>query len=181
MPADAPAAMPAQSPVFPAPAVAEASPVPAPGFAAATGKHRTRGQRDAMQSMAALAPAGLSTPTELHAQVEGASFQQGAASWYGPGFHNRLTANGERFNMHALTAAHKTLPFGTIVRVVSPQTGKSVVVRINDRGPYAKGRIIDLSSGAADRLGLKGHGVTRVMLYKVKAGGKSEKIALNDQ
>lgn len=70
------------------------------------------------------------------------------ASWYGPGFHGRLTANGERYNMHALTAAHKTLPFGTEVKVTNVKNGKSVVVRINDRGPFAKGRTIDLSKAA---------------------------------
>src|SRR6185369_7315123 len=80
--------------------------------------------------------------------------QTGAASWYGPGFHGKRTANGERFNTHALTAAHKTLPFGTKVRVTNEQTGKSVVVRINDRGPYAHGRVIDLSKAAAEAVGL---------------------------
>ena len=70
------------------------------------------------------------------------------ASWYGPGFHGRLTANGERYNMYALTAAHKTLPFGTEVKVTNMKNGKAVVVRINDRGPYTKGRIIDLSKAA---------------------------------
>lgn len=70
------------------------------------------------------------------------------ASWYGPGFHGRLTANGERYNMHALTAAHKTLPFGTEVKVTNVKNGKSVVVRINDRGPFTKGRTIDLSKAA---------------------------------
>ena len=67
---------------------------------------------------------------------------RGEASYYGPGFHGKTTANGERFNMHALTAAHKTLPFNTRVRVVNLDNGKSVIVRINDRGPYKKGRII---------------------------------------
>src|SRR5215204_5717662 len=75
--------------------------------------------------------------------------QRGAASWYGPGFHGRKTASGERFNTHAMTAAHKSLPFGTRVRVVNEKTGRSVVVRINDRGPYAHGRIIDLAQAPA--------------------------------
>src|ERR671938_1384822 len=73
----------------------------------------------------------------------------GLASWYGPGFQGRRTANGERFNKHALTAAHKTLPLGTRVRVVNRQNGRSVVVRINDRGPYVRGRVIDLLRAAA--------------------------------
>jgi rare lipoprotein A len=84
--------------------------------------------------------------------------QTGAASWYGPGFHGKRTANGERFNTNALTAAHKTLPFGTQVRVKNERTGKSVVVRINDRGPYAHGRVIDLSKAAAAAVGISGVG-----------------------
>src|SRR5829696_6975916 len=70
--------------------------------------------------------------------------QKGVASWYGPGFHGKKTANGERFNTNDLTAAHKILPFGTQLRVTNERTGKSVV-RITDRGPYAHGRVIDLS------------------------------------
>src|SRR4051794_16955062 len=84
--------------------------------------------------------------------------QHGAASWYGPGFHGKRTANGEKFNTHELTAAHKTLPFGTEVRVTNERTGRSVVVRINDRGPYAHGRVIDLSKAAAEAVGIAGVG-----------------------
>jgi rare lipoprotein A len=84
--------------------------------------------------------------------------QTGAASWYGPGFHGKRTANGETFNTNALTAAHKTLPFGTQVQVTNERTGKSVVVRINDRGPYAHGRVIDLSKAAAAAVGISGVG-----------------------
>ena len=84
--------------------------------------------------------------------------QSGAASWYGPGFHGKRTANGETFNTRALTAAHKTLPFGTQLRVTNERTGMSVVVRINDRGPYAHGRIIDLSKAAAQAVGISGVG-----------------------
>src|SRR5215207_8008990 len=84
--------------------------------------------------------------------------QTGAASWYGPGFHGKKTANGERFNTNALTAAHKTLPFGTKLQVTNERTGKSVVVRINDRGPYAHGRVIDLSKAAAQAVGIEGVG-----------------------
>ncbi len=76
------------------------------------------------------------------------------ASWYGKKFHGRPTASGERFNMYALTAAHKTLPFGTLLRVTNPSNGKSVVVKINDRGPFVEGRDLDLSYGAAKRLGM---------------------------
>jgi rare lipoprotein A len=84
--------------------------------------------------------------------------QKGAASWYGPGFHGRKTASGERFNTHAMTAAHKTLAFGTRVRVTNEKTGRAVVVRINDRGPYAHGRIIDLSQASARAIGIGGVG-----------------------
>ncbi len=82
----------------------------------------------------------------------------GAASWYGSRFQGRRTASGERFDMNALTAAHKSLPFGTRVRVTNPANGRSVVVRINDRGPYHGGRIIDLSRKAARSVGINGVG-----------------------
>jgi rare lipoprotein A len=88
----------------------------------------------------------------------------GAASWYGGKFHGRLTANGERYDMNKLTAAHKTLPFGTKVRVTNRANGKSVVVRINDRGPYVGGRAIDLSRGAATAVGMLHSGVAKVKL-----------------
>lgn len=83
----------------------------------------------------------------------------GTASWYGPGFHGRQTANGERFNENALTAAHKTLPFNTYLKVTNRMNGRSVVVRINDRGPYIGNRSIDLSKAAAQCLGSVGKGV----------------------
>lgn len=88
----------------------------------------------------------------------------GTASWYGPGFNGRRTANGERYNMHALTAAHKTLPFGTKVKVTNRRTGKSVIVRINDRGPYVRSRVIDLSRTAARDIGLIATGTAPVTL-----------------
>ncbi|GIW35569.1 septal ring lytic transglycosylase RlpA family protein [Meiothermus sp.] len=90
------------------------------------------------------------------------SIQQGWASWYGPRFHGRRTANGERFNKFHLTAAHRTLPFNTRVRVTNLQNGRSIVVRINDRGPYIRGRIIDLSYAAARQLGMHLRGVIQV-------------------
>lgn len=91
---------------------------------------------------------------------------RGMASWYGPRFHGRRTASGERYDMHALTAAHRTLPFGAKVRVRSVHTGREVVVRINDRGPYKHQRIIDLSRGAMVALGVMGRGVTEVELLR---------------
>ena len=88
--------------------------------------------------------------------AEAGPLQRGKASWYGPGFHGRLTANGERFNTNAYPAAHKTLPFGTKVKVTNKKTGKSVVVRINDRGPFVHGRVIDLSKASARAIGISG-------------------------
>jgi len=90
--------------------------------------------------------------------------ETGLASWYGPGFHKRRTASGERFDRHAFTAAHRTLPFGTRVRVRSLATGQEVVVRINDRGPHKPTRIIDLSEAAITALGVRHRGVTAVEL-----------------
>ncbi len=95
----------------------------------------------------------------------------GIASWYGPGFHGRTTANGELYNMYAFTAAHKTLPFGTVVKVVDLRTGRSVVVRINDRGPFVPGRIIDLSYAAALELGIVERGTAEVGLIILRMPG----------
>ncbi len=86
----------------------------------------------------------------------------GVASWYGGRYHGRQTASGERFDMHALTAAHPSLPFGTRVRVTNLSNQRSVVLRINDRGPFVKKRIIDVSRRAAEELGFIREGVTRV-------------------
>ncbi|OXJ22582.1 hypothetical protein CFB82_40010 [Burkholderia sp. HI2714] len=93
--------------------------------------------------------------------------QIGTASWYGKPFHGRRTASGERFNMYALTAAHRTLSLGTHVRVTHLESGRSVVVRINDRGPYVRDRIVDLSMAAAEQLDLPRTGTARVMIKSV--------------
>lgn len=98
--------------------------------------------------------------------VSGDLIEQGRASWYGRRFHGRRTASGEAFDMHELTAAHRTLPFGSRVRVKSLSNGREVVVRINDRGPFTKGRVIDLSHAAMKALGLRGRGVVRVALLR---------------
>lgn len=95
--------------------------------------------------------------------------EDGLASWYGGKFHGRLTANGETFDTNELTAAHKTLPFGTLVKVTHVADGRSVVVRINDRGPFVEGRIIDLSRAAADAIGLTARGVAPVRVEIVHA------------
>ena len=91
----------------------------------------------------------------------------GMASWYGPGFAKKRTADGERFEPNALTAAHRLLPLNSFARVTNLENGKSVVVRINDRGPYAPGRILDLSSRAARELGMKKDGVARVRIEEM--------------
>lgn len=95
--------------------------------------------------------------------------ERGQASWYGPRFHGRRTASGERYDQHALTAAHKTLPFGTLVRVRSLVTGKEVDVRVTDRGPFVRGRIIDVSRAAAEALGMVGLGVKQVSLHIIES------------
>ena len=92
----------------------------------------------------------------------------GRASWYGSQFHGRKTASGERFNMNAMTAAHRSLPFGTRVRVTNKRNGRSVVVRINDRGPFSGGRILDVSKAAANRLGLIATGTAPVTLQVLR-------------
>jgi rare lipoprotein A len=94
--------------------------------------------------------------------------ERGVASWYGADFHGHLTASGECYNMHAMTAAHKTLPLGTLVRVTCLENKRSVVVRINDRGPFVDGRIIDLSYGAAKQLGLTDEGIAKVQVETVR-------------
>ncbi|MCK9424977.1 MAG: septal ring lytic transglycosylase RlpA family protein [Ignavibacteriaceae bacterium] len=93
------------------------------------------------------------------------------ASWYGPRFHGRTTANGEKFDQEALTAAHKTLRFGTLLRLTNPVTDKSVIVRINDRGPYVRGRNIDVSKEAAYELGMMYKGLAKLKVEQVSLKG----------
>jgi rare lipoprotein A len=99
--------------------------------------------------------------------------ERGVASWYGPGFHGNKTANGERYDMYKLTAAHRTLPLGSVAIVRSMSTGRHVTVRINDRGPFAKGRILDLSLAGAHALGMTGSGTEQVELRVVGYQGRS--------
>jgi len=98
------------------------------------------------------------------------------ASWYGPRFHGKLTANGEQYDQMALTAAHKSLPFGTVLQVTNLKNGKSVIVRINDRGPYVEGRDLDLSKGTALTLGMIDRGVIRVKVSEVKLNSDTNPI-----
>lgn len=99
--------------------------------------------------------------------------ERGVASWYGPGFHGNKTANGERYDMNKLTAAHRTLPLGSVAVVRSLSTGRHVTVRINDRGPFAKGRILDLSLAGAQALGMTGTGTVQVELRVVGYQGRT--------
>lgn len=118
-------------------------------------------------SLALLAAACATAPVK--SPRDWSSFRQkGEASWYGPTFHGKTTANGERYNMLGMTAAHKELPFNTRVKVTNLANGRSTVVRINDRGPFLKGRILDLSYAAARALGAQGPGVISVRIEVVQ-------------
>jgi rare lipoprotein A len=111
------------------------------------------------------APRG-SPPVTKREKLPRTYLGEGLASFYGPGLHGRPTASGERFNQNALTAAHRKERFGACVRVVNMENGKQVEVRVNDRGPFVEGRIIDVSLAAAKKLGMVDKGVARVRLYR---------------
>jgi rare lipoprotein A len=104
--------------------------------------------------------------------------QTGIASWYGRTHQGRITASGERFDMNRMTAAHKTLELGTVVRVTNLETGDQVKVRINDRGPYVSGRVIDLSAKAASDLGIKEDGIARVRIEAFAADQEGARTAV---
>jgi rare lipoprotein A len=99
--------------------------------------------------------------------------ERGVASWYGPGFHAATTSNGERYDMYAMTAAHKTLPLPSYVQVTNLRNGRSVVVRVNDRGPFKSGRVIDLSYTAASKLGMLKDGTTFVEVRAISPGERA--------
>lgn len=130
-------------------------------------------QKNAVEKSAAIAEA-----TSYEYTVRGKTYQtlahandfkqEGTASWYGPGFHGKKTASGEIFDQNELTAAHKRLPLGTKIRVTNLENGKSVVVKINDRGPFHSNRVLDLSQAAAQKIGLLHSGVTNVSIVTVK-------------
>ncbi len=100
--------------------------------------------------------------------------ERGTASWYGPGFHGNRTANGEVYDMHQLTAAHRTLPLGSVIDVRSLTNGRQVTVRINDRGPFARGRILDLSFAGAQAIGMVGRGTDDIELRVIRYQGRPE-------
>ncbi len=122
--------------------------------------------------------AGLVASCSANSRGEDAGLgweQKGLASWYGPGFHGKRTANGEVYDMDAMTAAHKALPFGLIVEVKNLDNGQKIKVRINDRGPFVRGRIIDLSREGARRIGMIGPGTARVRIRVVEVPRGSER------
>ncbi len=120
-------------------------------------------------SVEVTAPAPAFEPAvETPSAPQETALGRGSASYYAAKFHGRRTANGETFNNTAMTAAHRTLPFGSLVRVSNPANGKTVVVRINDRGPFTPGRMLDVSRAAADELGLvaRGHATVELALIE---------------
>ena len=134
-------------------AVRSASSKSRPRVASASSAKRVASSKSKRTSKVAKAPSG-------------SSYQSGVASWYGGKFHGRKTANGETYNQNALTAAHRSLPFGTKVRVTNTRSGDTVVVRINDRGPFVGGRVIDLSRAAASSIGINGLGSVKLAVVR---------------
>ncbi|HTM11054.1 MAG TPA: septal ring lytic transglycosylase RlpA family protein [Verrucomicrobiae bacterium] len=122
------------------------------------------------------AVARIPAPKPESRATEAQPFQVGLASWYGPGFHGKVTASGKAFDQHDHTAAHRTLPLGTRVRVTNLANGQSTEVTIIDRGPFAKNRVIDLSAAAAKDLGMTSKGTTRVRIEVIEDAADAEKI-----
>ncbi|MCB2198191.1 septal ring lytic transglycosylase RlpA family protein [bacterium] len=128
----------------------------------------TRGERPVRRPSTATTPG--KPPTTQQDSFRKGQILYGEASFYGPGFHGNLTANGETYDQNAMTCAHKTLPFGTMLKVTYLDSRKSVIVRVNDRGPYKKGRIIDLSVEAARRIGMTEAGTGTVSAEIISLG-----------
>lgn len=149
-----------------------AVPAPKPGPAPASSAARAPGTRaPAPQAGPEALPAPETPPADDRVRPERAErleeIERGHASWYGLRFHGRRTASGDRYDMNALTAAHRTLPFGTMVRVRSLLNGREIDVRITDRGPHVAGRIIDLSYAAAQALDMPALGLKEVVLFRL--------------
>ena len=140
-------------------------PAPAPARAVSTSTDRLIRSILTLAALALLAGAAYAQsadrvrPGGARAQ---ANLSRGVASYYHASLHGRPTANGERYNHYGLSVAHRSLPFGTLLRVEAPHSGRRVLVRVNDRGPFIQGRQLDLSGGAADVLGMRHRGVARV-------------------
>lgn len=114
-----------------------------------------------------LSVALIATPSYAVAESKKTFKQQGISSWYGTPFHGRKTASGETFNMHSLTAAHRTLPLGSKVKVTNTSNGKSVILKINDRGPFHGNRVLDVSKAAATQLGMLSKGTSHVSIERL--------------
>jgi peptidoglycan lytic transglycosylase len=154
-----------------------AAPAPMPtatrqaGFDLRAARSRSIAHRSVVRRVTVARKPDPATPAVLDAHPKANSSSYGVASFYN---EDEWTASGERFNTHAMTAAHPTLPFGTRLRVTNVTNGRSVVVRINDRGPYVPGRVVDLSESAAESLGMVERGVVKVKLDVMqKAGGST--------
>ena len=114
-------------------------------------------------------PTRLKIPENFKKKIHNGIYK-GVSSWYGPNFHGKLTANGEVYDMYGVTAAHKTLTLNTVARVTNLDNGKSIILRINDRGPYVDGRILDCSFGAAKKLGFHEQGTANVEIKIIEEG-----------
>ena len=136
-------------------------------------QHRPHARMASVAAVAAIILGGCTMAAGLESPAAAAGYDRtGKASWYGQRYHGRTTASGVRFDMNAMTAAHRSLPFGTRVRVTNLANRRSVVLTINDRGPYAGGRIIDVSRRAAEILGMVRTGVVRVRVHAIAALGR---------
>lgn len=129
-----------------------------------------RGGRLALALGLAVAFLGIGCASERYARPSKGMTQRGIASWYGPDFHGKPTASGEIYDMHALTAAHRELPINTQIEVRNLDNGRTVRVRVNDRGPFKRGRVLDLSYAAAREIGMIGPGTARVEIRVVQVG-----------
>ena len=151
----------------PAPRAVKRAPAPAPGV-------QTKGMgQDGPAPKGTFKPYTVSGQTYYPLSSGHGYEEEGVASWYGKDFHGKDTANGETYDMHAMTAAHRVLPMNTRVKVTNLGNGRSVVVRVNDRGPFVGGRIIDMSYAGAKALDMVGSGTTRVHLEAVAAQGRT--------
>lgn len=146
---------------------AKPTPVPKPVISEAEKATVAQTTEEAAEPEVQPEPAPEAEPIVEESQERGSFIAEGNASFYGGKFHGRKTASGAIFNKHAMTAAHPKLPFGTRVRVTHVRNGRSVVVTINDRGPFVKSRIIDVSRAAAEQLGMVQQGVARVRLERL--------------
>lgn len=132
----------------------------------------------ALLLLLAVACSGNRKPASSAPPTLGVPIERGVASWYGPKFNGKRTASGERYDMNAFTAAHPSLPFGTKIGVRNTRTGREVIVRVNDRGPFSKNRVLDLSYAAAREVGVVGPGTASVEIYLVPVSGAPQRFTV---